>query len=263
MQKEQLGELHSERLNRIRCETQQIVEHWYDRLVIPFVKLAERYLSGHLDFHLHVRGGAEQSHISGLNLPRQLLPDSTDLSISHDIQVHDVNDQHQVSMLVDSVHVMDDPQGVARRIGSVVRLQTLDSCESRGIGDALYFSAVTAQFSFCRTARFATGRGSLVEHRELDLMGGLCLRLGRGQLPCEVIESGSKMVNDFTSEHLESRLNSPVLQKIYEFLVSSPIFIGNDWLSCRHIDIKGESRDGGQKLSDLPIEVLDILFGPL
>jgi hypothetical protein len=52
------GNYPAKRLNRIRRETQQILKHWDNRLVIPFTKLAERYLSGHLDFHLHIRGRA-------------------------------------------------------------------------------------------------------------------------------------------------------------------------------------------------------------
>src|SRR5258706_16391885 len=82
-------ELFRERLNRIRRETQEIMECWDNRLVIPPTKLAECYLCGHLCLHLHLRWTGD-AHISRLKFPRQLLPNSSELHVTNNINLHNI-----------------------------------------------------------------------------------------------------------------------------------------------------------------------------
>jgi len=252
------SELASEAFNRINREIEQILERWDDRLVFPPTKLAERYLRGHLDLHLHVSRRTDSSYNPWPEFPRHLDSNSISLCSSRNVEAHDVDSQDEFPVLINSVQIVDEPERVPTRIGSVVRLQSLDSCQRTGTGNALYFSAVTANFSFCNTARLRP----FSKHGELNLGAGLCLHIGRGQLPCEVIEGGSEVVDDFTSKHTESRFDLVALDEVYEFVVSLPVFIGDDWLSCGYIHIQSDGRDGSQEIGNPTVQLLDVLVGP-
>jgi hypothetical protein len=256
-------ELTSEGFNRISRETKQILERWDNRLVIPPTKLAERYIGGHLNLHLHLSVRADCPNIPRFNFPRHLLSNRRELSGSQNVKPHDVNGQDELPMLVNSVHIVNEPEWIASRISSIVRLQGLDSCQGRGIRDALYFSAVTAKFVFLNTA--ATSGTSLrpcVENGEFDLMRGICLEYGRGQLPSQVIERRSHMMDDLASEDTESSGDSLTYNELSQFIESFPIFIGDDWLFCDNVNVQSSGRNWSQKLGDFPSERLDILFGP-
>lgn len=252
------GELFSERFNRITRETQEVLKRWDERLVVPPVKLAERYLRGHFDLHLHISWRTDKTHVSGFQFPRHLLSDGRNLSIGRNIHLHDVDGEDKFSVFVDSVQIVNDPKGIPARVCSEVRLQRLDSCQRTGTGNALYFSAITANFLFCN----ATESRPFFENRKLDLSRGICLKIGRRQLPCNMIEDGSQVVNNFTSEHAKSGTDYSCLEKLYQFLPSYSISIGDDWFASGHIDIEREGRDRGQEVSDFPIELLDVLVGP-
>lgn len=251
------SELFSERFNRIGREVQQLVEHWDNRLVLPPTKLPERYLGGHLSFHLHWTFTVN-SEVSGVQLPRHLFPESQQLCFCPEVHVHAVDRQDQFPVLVANVHIVDDPKRISTRVGSCVRLQPLDSCQSRRAGDSLYLSTVSGHFVFCDRA----GLRPFQEHGKLDLSGGgLCLEVGGGQLPHQMIEARSQVMDDFTGKHAESRLDNPGLDEINQFLKRFTILLGEDWF---HIFICGEGNDGNgsQKLVNFGVQLTDILFGP-
>ena len=154
--KESSCELVSEQFNRIICETQKILERWDNRLVFPLSKLAERYLHGHLSFHLHLRR-TDNSHASRPRpyLPRHHYADGGNFCVGLHVELPGKGGEYEFPVLVDSVHIVNEPEGIATRVFSEVRLQSVDSCQSGGTGNALYLSAVTAHFVFCNTAESA------------------------------------------------------------------------------------------------------------
>jgi hypothetical protein len=250
--------LSREALDAITRETQQIIERWDNRLIIGSTKLAERYVGGHLDIHIHVRM-SNVPHIPGPTFPRHLNAISDERSVSEDSNRHDLDGHNEFPVLIDSVHIVDEPKRITKRVKSMMRLQTVDSCQGCGTSNALYLSTVTAQFAFL-AARSKVGR--LVEHREFNTLGELCLEFSRRELPCEMVKSGPEMVHDFASEHPESQLDLLGSDELRQVLPCFSIFISDNRLPFLYIDGHDDNGSGFQKVGDFRIEILDILIGP-
>src|SRR6266481_1101616 len=254
-QKQRSNELISEVFNRINRETMQTIERWNNRLVVSPTKLAQRYLSGHIDLHIHL-GFTRGNKVSRPYFPRPKLTMPMDLDSPDDIKFHNEDGQYKFPVLVENVHVMDEPKGMASWISDPMWLQSVDSCQSCGTRDSLYLSTVSANFLFCSTAK----RRRLVKDGELDSTWEICLHVGRGQLPGDVIECGAQVMNDFSSKHAEHGRNSGLLNELGEFFKCFAVYIGDDRLVP--IYTHSDRGSGKQELSDFPIEILDILIGP-
>lgn len=144
------SELACERFDGIYRESQQILERWNDRLVFPPTKLVERYLGAHIDLHVQHRVVKDED-VSRLQFPRHLLTISSDLHIANDVVMHLEDGQQQLSVLVEPVHIVNEPKRVASRVSCPIRLQALNSCQSGETGNSLYFSTITGKF-FLRSA---------------------------------------------------------------------------------------------------------------
>ncbi len=249
------GELFSERFNRIGRETEQILERWDNRLVIPPTKLAQRYLSGHLDFHVHFRL-SDRNEAPRHSFPRHLYSMPIEFDIASNIESHHEHGQYQFPVLVMDVHVMDEKQRMAMWIPSQMRLQPVDSCQSGGAGDALYLSTVSANLFSCKAAEI----GRFIEYGELDLTREMCLHVGRGQLPCNVIEGGAQVMDHFPREHAEPWGDRNLLDDRFEFLKGLAVFIGDDWLAPLYFH--SDSGSASQKVSENLMEISDVLVGP-
>lgn len=250
-------ELASERFKRIACETQEILQRWDNRLVFPLSELSQRYLRGELSFHLHL-GRSSDTHVPRFYLPRHDFSDGRDFRVCHEVKLPDARNDNEFPVFIDSVHVVNEPERVATRILSEIRLQSVDSCQSGGVGNALYSSAVTGHFVFCKT----TGLRFFKEDRKFNLSGGLCLEFRRGQLPCHMIECASEVMNDLACQHFKPRWNCRVGNEVPNPLVHLSIFVGENWFLCGHVNGEGRNGSGSQKLSDFPVQILDVLVGP-
>jgi len=251
-------ELWSERFNRIDCEIQQIHERWDNRMVFPLSKLSERYLCGELSFHLHL-GWPNDTHIPRFYFPRQNATDRRNLRISCNTELPCTSHNDELSVFIDSVHIMNQPEWIPNRVPTAIRLQSLDSCQSRGTGDALYFSAVTGHFVFCNTAvvRF------LQEDRELDLSRGLCLEFRGGQFPRNMIEGTPEMMDYLACQHLKPWRDDRIQDEISQPLIGLSIFVSHDWFVCLPINRKSGNWRRSEEPRDFAIQVLDTLVGPL
>ena len=103
------GELFSERFNRLNRETEEILKHRDEGLILGAIKLAQRYLDGHLTLHLHLRWRSSDPSVSRSNFPRELDADSRKLRNRIDAKLPRVNREYEFPVFVGSVYVMNEP----------------------------------------------------------------------------------------------------------------------------------------------------------
>jgi hypothetical protein len=96
------------------------------------------------------------------------------------------NAKNKFFVLIENVEVVDQPKGIVRRIGSIVRLKSFDETPDFTVCDSLYLSFIKSAL-----VRIV---GPLVKNRKLNLPRGL-YRAYR-EMPNNVIETGSQVVND-------------------------------------------------------------------
>lgn len=152
------------------------------------------------------------------------------------------SNNQQKTMLVDDVPFIEFRKKVILRIGTHIRLYRFDDffCGSR---NALYTSALTGLNEF-----FSRGANG-------ELMAsGMSSALFFNKSPHQMIKGGSKEVDDFPSKNCESgrRSKLPVSRKD---IVKSIVLELFDYSVRVRV-----SQDEG---SNLKIEILDVLFGPL
>src|SRR5208283_4254541 len=137
-------ELCSERFDRIRRETEQILERWDNRLVFPFRNVLECYLRGDLTPHVHFKVSCADESRSQLVCALFQHCHSPKLRTNTSVNCEEIDDK--LPMFIGSVQVMDNPKGMPMWCSSLVRLQPINFCQRTDTGDSLYFSAISAKF---------------------------------------------------------------------------------------------------------------------
>lgn len=251
-------ELISERLDRIRCETEQLLKKHEERLRFPLAKLGERYVKGQLCLHVHFKR-ANRLHDS----------DSATCAVFHCAEglatgVHKpleqvLIDSHQFPVFVELVQQVNLQERMVEEINSVVWLQTVNSCQRGEAGDALYFSTETGMFHFA--VGFPDAFLSRLADGKLDFVRKPSSPFRIGKLPNEVVERRSKMVDNLASQDAKTRNLSTAYDDLTEYLKSLPVVICQDGLivgpSCS--DDFGKP---GEKLRNFDFEIADVLVGP-
>jgi hypothetical protein len=165
-------------------------EDWNDRLVLGTTDLLERYRAKKLGVHVHFQI-IQQAEVAKFCAVLQY---ATGEQI-HEVGLLSVREEHaemisrdetgwNQSMLVGVVEVLQHPEGVLICGDSVVGLVSLDEYMGAG-GNALYHGRCSGYVFI-----------PFLEDRKLPLFLGCLIR----QEVRDVIEGGSKLVSDFTSE---------------------------------------------------------------
>jgi hypothetical protein len=165
-------------------------------------------------------------------------------------------------VFVDSVHIVNTPKQCVERLGTFVWLQVIDACKGTGaIDDALYFSTVESRFVW-------VFGGVGIKDGELDTPADHfdTSTTFVGQLPNEVIETGTKMVDDLPCEHGESQGNGVIPLRFQEFrselLPRIALLVGEGWAYAGVADGEIECGELGEKLDNFRIQIVDTLIGP-
>lgn len=110
--------------------------------------------------------------------------------------------QNKFLMLIENVEIVDQPEGIVRRVGGVIRLDSFDKGKDISICDSCYFSFKTL------TPVLIDKRVKL-ENREVNLLR-IFNRQNR-EVPNDVIKAGSQVMNNLSDQHAESWWDDKVL----------------------------------------------------
>jgi len=243
----QLNELSSEALDNIAREAEQLRKKWSNRLRLPFDRLSERYLRGDLSIHIHGRTKRDK-------LPLCFVF-SHESAYAAELEPNGGDEYAQFPVFVRNVHIVNQPKGIAERVGSMIRLKALDSCENGRARNPFHFSIVTLQPVFLGTGIYFDGVDGV--DREFDSDAMLLSKTGVGQFPNEMIQGRSKMVDNLSCEDAKTQGRITICM-IPKYLEGFEVAIGERWVSAHHFD----SRQGREQNSNFGFEITDCLLGP-
>jgi hypothetical protein len=147
------SKLSSEKLDHTIGGVQQLHQRWNNRFRLPLSELGERYLRGDLSIILDCsqRGEALSSRQRFSLVMRQDGGDCVHANARRKGQTRARCHDCEFPMLIESVHIVDDANGIVRSITpSLVWLQLFNQGQHSRVSDALYFSLVSGLFFFRR-----------------------------------------------------------------------------------------------------------------
>jgi hypothetical protein len=225
-----------ESLHDLPYYTVQKLQRWNDRLNFPPTKILERYLRNYLEIVVKIIfnfGGKSTAVIIGIR------PEACG-----NLDSHRTGTQDELSVLIDNVHIVNDPDRCIGSIRSVVWLKVVNESKNVGIRNPLYFSFVSGKCIFLDRL--------ITENRKLDLPKAVAPVLIARKLPDDMVETGTQVVDNFTDEDAESRRYGEILMVLNSLKESLIIVLGESWVSARL-----------KKGIDFGIKIDDILIGPI
>ena len=221
------------------------MEFGNDRHVFPISDLSESYVNGNLSLHIRL-GSDGGTKIAGCDFPWILLTSADEVCGKPDSQA--LSNDQKLPVLIDDVQIVYEPQGMINGIGSAIRLQFLNPHKRRSACDPLYFSTVSANFHFLPTASWR-----LFENWEFDVFGEVPSRFGRRKLPSKMVECRPHVMDYFPCE--DSKPGFAISDVLRDFIERFSILVGPNWLLTLERNVG--------KVADFPIQIADILIGPI
>lgn len=227
-----------ESLNRIDSKVEQILQTWNNRLNLTPTKIAERYCGLQGAVALKV-----VCYLGGIKFgmcPLITFNNALHIEGEHDRTLWD--EELKFSMPIDDVEVVNDEQWMIDRIGGFIRLKSFDQGNHIRIRNRMYFSFKVR--TSLMIDRF------FLEHRKLDLPDVVLWAYRK--VPNDVVERGSQLVNDFSSEDAESWWNDSILLVLNGLAKNLRIVLWNNGVVAFF-----------KESLDFSIEIEDVLFGPI
>lgn len=237
-------DLSSEQRNDCADLVKKLREGRDHRLKLPLTKLPERYVRGDYAIVFHCLSG---DGVLGHGKFALIIQCDFCGNLRHRCREMDKGAgiyDDKLPVLVESIHVVDDEKKIVYNIGpSIVRLQFFDQAPDAWMRNSLYFSFVSFNLLFVD--------GLNLKHGEFNDILGLKPSFVAGEVPNNVVETGSQMVNNLPREYTESQRDELISMIINRLLPSLVIYMGNDWIF-----------PALKKGPDFDIEVKDVLIGP-
>lgn len=241
-----------EHIDSFHNRIEQLHQRWDNKLTFPLAYLGKRYLRGDYGILIDYSTGQGQ-FVAGKNISCLSIAVLDKDAIGFDPHagqnghIRTTVDNHQLPVLVESVHIVHDANGVVFSVApSLVGLQFPDEVENSGISDSLYFSLVSATFVFRKRKRV------LSEYRELDRVLMFDSVLGAGEMPCNVVKVGTKMMNGLPTQDAKTNRDGKISMVVNSILPLLRVWIGDDWILASF-----------EENVDLPLKIEDVLIGPL
>lgn len=210
-----------------------------DRLDFPPTEIGKRYLRSKLTVALEL-----ECNIGGRKLGMYAL-------VGHDEKAHlwreipapRRNGQNQLSVFVGDVHFVKDENGIADRIGGIVRLKAFNEEPHFTISNSLYLSVVSGNTVFID--RF------LVKDRELNSSRMVSPVLFCRELPCDVVKAGTQMMDNFPSEHTKAEWDRAILVILDCLQKQLSVVLWKNWVFATL-----------KETCDFGLKIADVLVGP-
>jgi len=225
----------------------ELRERWDNRLTTPLSKLPERYVRGDLAILLNCsahHGALFERERFSLLMFKDDPPKSLHRRWKGKDHIDAGIDNYKFPVLVESIHVMNDENGLTGRITpSSVWLQCANEFPNANIRDTLYLSLVSAKFVFVPWP--------MLKNAKFDGAGVINPRAIVRKKPNNMVENRPELMNNFPSENTEAQRNRLVSMVIDGLLPHLVIWMGDRWV----LPVLDES-------VDLRLEIEDVLVGP-
>ncbi|MFZ1011501.1 MAG: hypothetical protein WAN65_31985 [Candidatus Sulfotelmatobacter sp.] len=153
------------------------------------------------------------------------------------------DDENKFSVLIKNVHLVNDEERRVDRVRSLVRLKVSNQIANGRFCDSLYFSFISGDCIFIDRL--------ILEKREFNFAKGFSSVLLGRKFPYDVVQTGSKVVDDLTSEHTESGWNRALLVILNRLKEKLVVVLGQRGIFAFF-----------EKSSDFRFEITDVLIGP-
>lgn len=227
----------------------ELLQRWNKKLTFPLSNLRERYLGQDYDLVIQCfyHGPALVNGYRFSLSMRACRCNNLGRGIRREDEVSSTLHNDQFPMLIESVHVVDDAEGMVNRVCSqLVGLKIGDELANyAGVGDSAYLSLKS--FQVVRVGRFN-------EDRELNrvlIPRGLPIG-GIGKNPNDVVETRTEMMNDLASQNPEPLRNCKRLMVLNRILPALVLWLGDNRVFAFL-----------KEPENLIAEISDVLIGPL
>ncbi len=215
----------------------QLRQSWDDRLDFPPTKIPERYTR--LSSSVAIKMACDLRGVKFRMCPFIAFNDRTHLDRHN--QSSDPGADDKFSVFIDNIEIVNDPKGVVKRVGGVMRLKPLDKSPRVRICDSCYFSFKKLSPVMIDGGCFKDGKFYLS-----DVLYGQ-----NREVPCNVIETRSQMVDEFPGQHSESWWDDTILMVGDSLKKSLSVVLWENGI----VAFLKEPLDFG-------IEIEEVLFGP-